>query len=102
MDNEAKDNEAKDNEAKEVFVAKIDAFAATLNPEEQAMFIELLAGDDEVTGFGTGLGWPGVSSLLADAGIGNGVSGVQDTLSAGNVVTKMGGTPEGVFIPGRV
>ena len=88
-----------DDAAKEVFVAKIDAFAATLEPEEQAMLVELLVGDDEVTGFGAGLGWPGASSLLSDARIG--VTGVQDTISAGNVQGTASGTPDGIFVPGR-
>ena len=35
----------------DAFVAKVDAFAATLDPEEQAMLIELLGSDDEVSGF---------------------------------------------------
>lgn len=76
-----------DNEAKEVFVNKVDAFAATLEPQEQAMLVELLVGDDEVTGFGAGLSWPGLTSLLEDAGI-------------GNVSTVGGGSPSGVFVPG--
>ena len=50
------------DDATEVFVAKVDAFAATLEPEEQAMLIDLLVGDDnDVTGFAAG--WPGLLSL---------------------------------------
>jgi hypothetical protein len=75
-----------DDAAREVFAAKVDAFAATLEPEEQAMLVELVVGNDDVVGFGAGLGWPGLGSLLGDGGIGNrGTTGVQDTLSAGNI-----------------
>ena len=83
----------------EEFVAKVDAFAASLEVEEQAMLIGLLTeSDDEVVGFGGGgpwggpdVRWPGLvslgignvapstgadaASLLSDASIGNGVTG---------------------------
>jgi hypothetical protein len=67
--------------AQEVFAAKVDAFAATLELEEQAMLVDLLVGDDEVTGFSAG--WPGFGTLLG-------------------VSTTAGGNPEGVFVPGRI
>ena len=52
------------DDAQELFVAKVDAFAASLEAEEQAMLIELLVGDDgEVSGFGFKAGWPGLATL---------------------------------------
>ena len=70
------------------FMAKVDAFAATLEPEEQAMFAELLTEDNEVAGFGghgTGWGgpgwkWPGLT-----------------TLRLGNVQTTASGSPSGLI-----
>lgn len=44
----------------EAFVAKVDAFAASLNAEEQAM---LTGDDDEVHGFGARQEWPGLQTL---------------------------------------
>ena len=55
----------------ETFVAKIDAFALSLEPQEQSMLIDLLTttGDD-VAGFGrfapdgrSGSAWPGLMKL---------------------------------------
>jgi len=79
----------------EEFVAKVDAFAATLDGDEQAMLVDLLVGDDgEVTGFAAG--WPGLGSLVGGLGIatvgGGSPSGVQSTVGA---------APDGVFVPGR-
>ena len=49
------------------FVAKVDAFAASLAPDEQAMLIGLLTdGSDDVAGFrgwGGGPNWVGLQSL---------------------------------------
>lgn len=86
-----------DDEAKEAFATKLDAFAATLEPAEQAMLVALLVGEEEVTGFGAGLGWPGIGSLLPDAFVGNGA-----TTPVDRSVNGVGGeTPDGVFVPGR-
>ena len=52
----------------EEFVAKVDAFAASLEPEEQALLADLLADGDDVVGFndwggGNNWQWPGLVSL---------------------------------------
>lgn len=48
----------------EEFVAKVDAFAASLNAEEQAMLTVLLTGEnEEVQGFSAGRDWPGLQTL---------------------------------------
>ena len=57
-----------DSEITEAFAAKVDAFAASLEPEEQALLIELLTGGDDVVGFGSRGTWPGLIKL--DVGIG--------------------------------
>jgi|GEM_PF-4624051 len=44
---------------------KIDAFAATLNADEQAALAWLIAGDsDDVSGFAETPPWPGMPALL--------------------------------------
>jgi len=58
-----------DSEITEAFVAKVDAFAASLEPEEQALLIELLTTGDDVAGFGSLGVWPGLIKL--DVGIGH-------------------------------
>lgn len=73
----------------DAFVAKVDAFAATLDPEEQAMLIELLGSDDEVSGFGAG--WPGLLSL----GVWKAPAGTEAT----NRVVMSGGSTMVVFEP---
>ncbi len=52
-----------DSEITEAFAAKVDAFAASLEPEEQALLIELLTTGDDVAGFGAGAAWPGLFTL---------------------------------------
>ena len=48
------------------FAAKIDEFAASLSVEHQAVLADLLSdGDDDVGGFGAGIGWPGVVNLVS-------------------------------------
>jgi len=83
-----------DDAAKEIFVAKVDAFAATLEPEEQSMLVELFVGDDEVSGFKFITGWPGLATLgFADVGQGDGFR-----LSMGDLPDKrisIGDLPEG-------
>ena len=58
-----------DSEITEAFAAKVDAFAASLEPEEQALLIELLTAGDDVAGFGARAAWPGLFTL--DVGIGH-------------------------------
>ena len=67
-----------DSEITEAFAAKVDAFAASLEPEEQALLIELLTGGDDVAGFGAGGAWPGLITL--DVGIGQ-VGGCREARS---------------------
>ena len=77
------------DETQETFVAKVDAFAATLEPEEQAMLVELLAGDHEASGFGFKAGWPGLVTLGVASSVGSnpdGVSGLLDAAGVGNGV----------------
>ncbi len=46
------------------FAAKVDEFAATLTPAEQSMLAELITDqDDDVSGFGSNTGWPGLTTL---------------------------------------
>lgn len=52
-----------ETEVTEEFAAKLDAFAVTLDQDEQAMLIGLLTGDDDVSGYEFGAGWPGLGSL---------------------------------------
>lgn len=59
-----------DFDLSETFVAKIDAFASSLEPEEQSMLIDLLTAGDDVAGFGAfsqggapGSTWPGLMKL---------------------------------------
>ena len=75
------------DDAQELFVAKVDAFATTLEPEEQAMLIELLVGDDEVSGFGVNGRCPGLVTLGFSYSAGtnpDGVSGLLDAAGVGN------------------
>lgn len=45
-------------------VAKLDAFAAELSPDEQAVLAEMLTdGNDDVAGFGR-QEWPGAANLM--------------------------------------
>ena len=50
------------NAAVAAFIAKVDAFAQTLDPTEQAMLAELI-GDDVVAGFGFTPDWPGLATI---------------------------------------
>ncbi len=51
------------SEISEAFVAKVDAFAMTLEPDEQVMLMDLLTAGADVTGFGSGVTWPGLINL---------------------------------------
>ena len=86
-----------DSDLTEAFVAKVDAFAASLEPEEQVMLIELLTRDDDVAGFGAGPWWPGLINL----GIGQ-VASTASTNPTGllahevtHVIQQRGGQPKG-------
>ncbi len=71
-----------DSDLPETFVTKIDAFASSLEPDEQTMLIELLTAGDDVAGFGgfgpsgdLGSTWPGLMKL--------GIGHVASTAGAG-------------------
>jgi len=47
-------------------IAKVDAFSATLSPDEQCLLAELIGGGQvgEVEGFVRRRGWPGMANVL--------------------------------------